>query len=52
MLFPLLQGCFNQNRLHLLWHTPIASEMSPKVQDGLVYVNGFMSGHAGIPVLR
>lgn len=49
MLFPLLQGCFNQNRLHLLWHTPIASEMTPKVQDGLVYVNGFMSGHPGSP---
>lgn len=49
MLFPLLQGCFNKNRLHLLWHTPIASEMAPIVQDGLVYVNGFMSGHPGSP---
>jgi len=29
MLFPLLQGCFNKNRLQLLWHTPIASEMAP-----------------------
>lgn len=45
MLLPFLAACFNQHRLQLLWQAPIASETTPLVQNGTVFVSGFRAGH-------
>jgi hypothetical protein len=47
MLIPLLQGCFGAGNPKLQWVAPIASESTPIVQNGSVYVTGFHAGHPG-----
>lgn len=49
MLLPCLLGCFNTQRLKLLWQAPIASETTPLVVDGTVYIKGFRAGHPEEP---
>lgn len=49
MLLPFLQSCFHFGNPKLLWHAPIASQTTPIVYNGTVYVEGFHAGHPGEP---
>lgn len=48
MLLSFLQGCFSGG-FKLRWQVPIASDITPVVQNGTVYVQGFPAGHPEEP---
>jgi len=45
LLLPFLQGCSGHGGAKLLWQAPIASETTPIVSNGTVYIRGFHAGH-------
>lgn len=49
MLLSFLQGCFNKHGLKPLWQAPVASQETPIVQNGTVYVPGIRAGHPEEP---